>query len=87
MINKKYENVQAVVRDFRLIFSTFRHISQVSNIKIIYYHNKKNFFQQSNSIQCKLMMDFLERHFNECLRKYFRGWNLDKYRPGVIDIL
>lgn len=33
------------------------------------------------------MMDFMERYFNECLRKYFRGWNLDKYRPGVIDIL
>lgn len=38
MINKKYENVQAVVRDFRLVFSTFRHISQVkkkiSNLKL-----------------------------------------------------
>uniref|UniRef100_A0A2S2P7Z6 Uncharacterized protein n=1 Tax=Schizaphis graminum TaxID=13262 RepID=A0A2S2P7Z6_SCHGA len=66
MINKKYENVQAVVRDFRLVFSTFRHISQ-----------------QSNDIKCKLMMDFMERHFNECLRKYFRGWNLDKYRSTV----
>ncbi|XP_022167341.1 uncharacterized protein LOC111031611 isoform X2 [Myzus persicae] len=65
MINKKYENVQAVVRDFRLVFSTFRHISQ------------------SNDIKCKLMMDFMERHFNECLRKYFRGWNLDKYRSTV----
>ncbi|XP_050436687.1 uncharacterized protein LOC126843305 [Adelges cooleyi] len=70
MINKKYENVQAVVRDFRLVFSTFRHISQ-----------------QSNDIKCKLMMDFMERYFNECLRKYFRGWNLDKYRPGVVDVL
>jgi len=29
------------------------------------------------------MMDFMERHFNECLRKYFRGWNLDKYRSTV----
>jgi len=42
MINKKYENVQAVVRDFRLVFSTFRHISQVrktisvSHINFIY---------------------------------------------------
>ncbi|XP_050534596.1 uncharacterized protein LOC126901828 isoform X2 [Daktulosphaira vitifoliae] len=69
MINKKYENVQAVVRDFRLVFSTFRHISQ------------------SNDVKCKLMMDFMERYFNECLRKYFRGWNLDKYRPGVVDTL
>jgi len=32
MINKKYENVQEVVRDFRLVFSTFRHISQVSQM-------------------------------------------------------
>lgn len=32
MINKNYENVQAVVRDFRLVFSTFRHISQVKKI-------------------------------------------------------
>jgi len=35
MINKKYENVQAVVRDFRLVFGTFRHISQVSKLLLI----------------------------------------------------
>lgn len=89
MINKKYENVQAVVRDFRLVFSTFRHISQVRNRLYIsdYFYLCFCFYQQSNDIKCKLMMDFMERHFNECLRKYFRGWNLDKYRPGVIDIL
>lgn len=90
MINKKYENVQAVVRDFRLVFSTFRHISQVKKINSYFTLSifiYTCFNQQSNDTKCKLMMDFMERHFNECLRKYFRGWNLDKYRPGVIDVL
>lgn len=37
MINKKYENVQAVVRDFRLVFSTFRHIAEVRKINVSHY--------------------------------------------------
>jgi len=38
MINKTYENVQEVIRDFRLVFSTFRHTSQVRKTNVLIFH-------------------------------------------------